>query len=108
LNVVEPAILVTEDTNVRVKADARRVPAISTTLLKLYLIPISEPTKRARDSTTVRIKSEYDETDTPMPDFPPHMDDTLDVKVKHEWTDTSMPDFPTHMDDTLDVKVKHE
>jgi len=36
----QPAILLTEDTNMRVKANARGVPAISTTNLKRYLVQL--------------------------------------------------------------------
>ena len=84
----EPAILLTEDTNMRVKANARGVPAISTTVLKRYLVQLGGrtkalPTRSKRKSAIVtRIKSEEDEIDTPMIDFPMHMNDTVESKPK--------------------------
>jgi hypothetical protein len=63
-NGAEPAILLTEDTNLRVKANALGVPAISTTVLRRYLVQLAKVTI---------IKSEEEEIDTPMFDFPKHV-----------------------------------
>jgi hypothetical protein len=91
----ETAILLTEDTNMRVKANARRVPAISTTILKRFLVQLdggaggrqqrkAQPRTKAASPRTkrksvppaimTRIKSEYhDDEDMPMVDVPdPH------------------------------------
>jgi predicted ribonuclease YlaK len=88
----ETAILLTEDTNMRVKANARGVPAISTTILKRFLVQLSggtgarqqkktQPSAKAGKRKSVappimtRIKNEYDDEmdDLPMVDVPdPH------------------------------------
>jgi len=87
LNGAEPAILLTEDTNMRVKANARGVLAISTTVLKRYLVQLGGRSKASKTSSKrklsgviTRIKAEEDERDTPMLDFPLHMNDTAESK----------------------------
>jgi len=75
LNGAEPASLLTDDTNMKVKANSRGVPAISTTVLKRYLVQLGGKSKASltrskRNSTIVtRIRSEEDEIDIPMFDF---------------------------------------
>jgi predicted ribonuclease YlaK len=100
----EPAILLTEDTNMRVKANARGVPAISTTILKRFLVqisggrpakaksqPPSKSTPRIKrktvaDAVTPRIKSEYDdeEDDMIMADIPDTVDPMLKMQPKRK------------------------
>jgi len=77
----QPAILLTEDTNMRVKANARGVPAISTTILKKFLLqlrskrlPTRRPDKNPTNEVFPQIKSEYDEHDLPMADMPQFKD----------------------------------
>lgn len=88
LNGAEPAILLTEDTNMRVKANARGVPAISTTVLKRYLVQLGSRSKvsstrsKRKSAIVTRIKSEEDEIDTPMFDLPMLMNDTVESKPK--------------------------
>jgi predicted ribonuclease YlaK len=84
LNSAVPAILLTEDTNMRVKANARGVLAISTTILKRYLLQLGNKALPARSKRTmvIKIKSELDEIDTPTFDFPMHMNGTVESKPK--------------------------
>ena len=74
----QPAILLTEDTNMRVKANASGVPAISTTLLKKFLAQLRpkrssprRPEKKPTGPIVPRIKSEHGgDDDHPMLDVP--------------------------------------
>ena len=78
----QPAIFLTEDTNMRVKANLQGVPAISTTLLKKFLVrlrsgrlPTRRPDKTPIDQDFPRIKLEDDDEDNlSMPDAPPFSD----------------------------------
>lgn len=89
----EHAILLTEDTNMRVKANARGVPAISTTVLKRYLVKLgpggtgpaaaalvtspTSPSKRKSPSPQTRTGQAAEDEDTPMTMFD---DDALDKR----------------------------
>jgi len=63
----QPAILITEDTNMRVKANARGVPAISTTVLRKYLGRLGEQQKKSHPVVEPVIKLSED-FDIHMPD----------------------------------------
>ncbi|KAI5777653.1 hypothetical protein EDC01DRAFT_635571 [Geopyxis carbonaria] len=77
----ESAILLTEDTNMRVKANARGVPAISTTVLKRHLVkmtagnPPSPRSKRKSPAAFMPKIKQEDDPDTPMTDI-------VDIKDK--------------------------
>ncbi|KAI5812384.1 hypothetical protein BZA77DRAFT_390754 [Pyronema omphalodes] len=70
----ELAILLTEDTNMRVKAKAQQIEAMSTTSLKRHLVQLGENVKASSPSSprqkrkqtpqlSVRIQGEYDDED---------------------------------------------
>jgi rRNA-processing protein FCF1 len=67
----QPAILLTEDTNMRVKANARGVPAISTTNLKRYLVQLGtrmSPRLRHKPTPTAFVAMSRVDADDPLHD----------------------------------------
>ncbi|KAF8545284.1 hypothetical protein BDD12DRAFT_785789 [Trichophaea hybrida] len=85
-NGAELAILLTEDTNMRVKANARGVPTISIIALKRYLVQLEGRSKTTRPkrkpAIAVEVKSEEDEIDTPMFDSAIQTNDAVESKPK--------------------------
>jgi rRNA-processing protein FCF1 len=72
-SVAEPAILLTEDTNMRVKANARGVTAISTTILKRYLVLLEKTITSSPRSKRKSTRARNDDIDVMT------MDDSEDV-----------------------------
>jgi len=69
----QPAILVTEDTNMRNKANARGVPAIATTILRRYLARLGEQRVPAKSRPPMEPVIKMEE-DVEMPDVPDYED----------------------------------
>ena len=102
----QPAILLTEDTNMRVKANARGVPAISTTILKKFLVQLRpkrpsprRPEKKPTSQVVPRIKSEHDDDDDlPMSDMP-DIKDAISIRnnppATESWWKTETPSYHT-------------
>ncbi|KAA8907426.1 hypothetical protein FN846DRAFT_946959 [Sphaerosporella brunnea] len=119
----EPAVLLTEDTNMRVKANARGVPAISTTILKRFLVQMgggrgtltqkprqpapnkaSSPRSKHRSvgsQIVPRVKVEDDE-ECPMGDVPEMADAKSNQQPKRRTTKRG-----EHMDDTQPYAQVH-
>lgn len=80
----EPAVLLTEDVNMRVKANASGVPAISTTVLKRYLLQLgkSRPQPRQKRKSAAHIAAKKDDLggDNSAHDFAAI--ETADAKTK--------------------------
>jgi hypothetical protein len=86
----ELAILLTEDTNMRVKAKAQQIEAMSTTSLKRHLVQLGEnvkapspssprPKRKQTPQITTRIQAEDDDYDIP---YHTAVQEELDTKVK--------------------------
>ena len=80
----EPAVMLTEDVNMRVKANASGVPAISTTVLKRYLLQLgkSRPQPRQKRKSAAHIAAKKDDLgdDNSAHDFAAI--ETADAKTK--------------------------
>lgn len=92
----EPAILLTEDANMRVKANALGIPAISTTHLKKYLVQIgSQPSKRMPPARAIKGKQSIPQ---PSPRIKGDYDDDNDIymgdSLQHGQYETKIPKRP--------------
>jgi rRNA-processing protein FCF1 len=90
----EHAILLTEDTNMRVKANARGVPAISTTVLKRYLFQLG-PGGTGNAAAALASPSSPSKRKSPSPqmrkDDDPNLEEDGDIRMTTDPSDEKRP-----------------